>query len=253
MEARILTYNVLHNRNLFELRAAALFRTIAESNADIIGFQEVTPWFLDALQAEPWMDSYNIALAVDPRGNSYIHRELLIVTRFPVRWVKTSDLPSNPDEPHALLWASVRLADDMELIVANTHLESRLKYGVLRAKQLDLIFETLQDFDQVLLLGDFNFGDGEEPESSHLSVEYADLWSSIYPDNCGYTWNIEKSEMARKGSYVGEGSRRLDRLLLRSGHLRGSAVRIIGDAPISKEHAQVFPTDHFGVVGTIRN
>ena len=122
------------------------------------------------------------------------------------------------------------------------------KTGPIRARQLALIFKTLAPFKSAIFLGDFNFGDGEEPETSQLNRGYTDLWLALQDGEPGFTWNIEKSEMARKGSFVGERSRRLDRILLRSKRYKPATIRIIGDQAVAPE---IFPSDHFGLVATI--
>jgi hypothetical protein len=58
--------------------------------------------------------------------------------------------------------------------------------------------------------------------------------------------------MAKKGSFPGEKSRRLDRIFLRSTVWKGKDIRIIGDQPITPGKKDLFPSDHFGLVATVK-
>ncbi len=58
--------------------------------------------------------------------------------------------------------------------------------------------------------------------------------------------------MARKGAFPKEPSRRLDRILLRSSIWKAEGIRILGDAPVSPETPDVFPSDHFGLACTLK-
>jgi hypothetical protein len=69
----------------------------------------------------------------------------------------------------------------------------------------------------------------------------------------GCTWNIEKNEMARRGSFPGEGSRRLDRILIRSRTWKPKAVRLLGTEPLSTERKDLFPSDHFGLLAVFES
>jgi hypothetical protein len=73
----------------------------------------------------------------------------------------------------------------------------------------------------------------------------------VHPKDPGYTWNIEVSDMARKGSFPGEPSRRLDRILVRSNVWVPEKIRIIGDKPVVPKNKELFPSDHFGLIATL--
>lgn len=64
------------------------------------------------------------------------------------------------------------------------------------------------------------------------------------------TWDIDESDMAARGSFVGERSRHLDRILLRSKHWRPLSIRIVGDQSIGTE-GRLFPSDHFGLLAVL--
>jgi endonuclease/exonuclease/phosphatase family metal-dependent hydrolase len=129
-------------------------------------------------------------------------------------------------------------------------MESYLEDGPVQAVQLDRMFARLRGAEHALLLGDLNFGDGE-PESSHLEAGYEDRWIALHPGLPGYTWDIDRSDLARDSSFRGEPSRRLDRVLLRSSVWRGGAVTILGDRPVHPGKTDLFPSDHFGLLADL--
>lgn len=154
-----------------------------------------------------------------------------------------------PGDQRRTLLVSVLRDGSRRLAVATTHMESYLDDGPVRAKQLDAIFPLLERYDDAIFLGDLNFGDGE-PEEKRLRSEYVDLWLKLRPGQPGFTWNMEKSPMALKGSFKGEASRRIDRILVRSEVWVPEKVSIVGDDPITSD-GQVFPSDHYGLAGRV--
>ncbi len=111
--------------------------------------------------------------------------------------------------------------------------------------------QKLTDRKHVIFSGDFNFGDGEVPETKHLPSEYIDAWKATSKNAKGFTWNIEKSTMAREGSFPGEKSRRLDRILIRSSSFAPVSAAIVGNRPV-KKNFELFPSDHFGIIADLR-
>jgi tyrosyl-DNA phosphodiesterase 2 len=177
---------------------------------------------------------------------------LFLISRFPVVRAEFLRLPSQ--QGRGVLVADVNVpspdqpAVPRTLRVATVHLESFLEDGAARAEQLKRVFVLLRDAPHALLLGDFNFGDGEQPETRTLEPAFVDAWLALHPKDPGFTWNIEKNPMAKAGSFPNEPSRRLDRVLLRSPRWEPRETRIVGTAPVAPEKPELFPTDHFGLV-----
>ena len=240
----MLTYNVLADPADADIRTDSLLRTIREADADIIALQEVAPWFVERLRREQWVKAYEFTLG---EGQSRAVGGLVIMSRLPI--ADKAYVPLAGRQRRGFLLATVRVGDHT-LAVGTVHLESFLEDGPIRARQIDTVFAFLRRHPDAILMGDFNFGDREDPESSRLEAEYADLWLSLKPDEPGFTWDIDRSGMARRGSFPGERSRRLDRILLKSALWGPAEVRIIGDRPVA-EGGSVFPSDHFGLAGRI--
>ncbi|MBN1770438.1 MAG: endonuclease/exonuclease/phosphatase family protein [Deltaproteobacteria bacterium] len=242
----LLTYNVLADPLAVQERVPRLLEVIGESKADVVALQEVAPWFLELLAREAWIGEYDYsrfdgAMAA-PGGQ-------LILSRFPIQ---ASYYRVLPGPQRRTVVVSTIAVNGRSIAIATTHLDSPLESGPTRAEQLDAIFGMLEPADEAILAGDLNFGDGEEPETSHLPSSYVDLWLNLAGGMPGYTWNIEASDMARLTSFPGEPSRRLDRIIVRSVEWVPGAVSIVGDSPVHPGSKDLFPSDHFGVLGVLK-
>jgi len=252
VSVRVLSYNVLADEIAVDRRIPALMRVMERARPDVLALQEVAPWFLDWMAGSGWLSEFELA-----RIDGQIARPngQLIASRLPTRATRSRRLPGK--QGRTVLITHVELGAGERLCVATTHMESFLEDGPIRAAQLDEIFAELateRDDPAVVatvVCGDLNFGDGEQPDSAHLDPEFVDLWTASRPGEPGYTWDIERSEMARLGSFVGEPSRRLDRILLRSREWLPGAIEIIGDQPVEPGDRSLFPSDHFGLIGDL--
>lgn len=244
-ELVFLTYNVLADVEVTPARIEAMISVIRRSEADVVALQEVAPWCLQALRSSGMLDGSYIGSKIDGRvaapGGQYI------LSKLPIERTDFRLLPGK--QQRTVLLSHLR-AGEQKLVVATTHMESYLEDGPVRAKQLDTIFGLIEGAENAVVLGDFNFGEGE-PEGKQIPSSYVDLWKVLRSEAPGLTWNIEKSPMAKRGSFPGEKSRRIDRILLRSKRWEPAEVRIVGDTPYSSD-GQLYPSDHFGVVGTLR-
>jgi endonuclease/exonuclease/phosphatase family metal-dependent hydrolase len=249
---RLLSYNVLADEVAIERRIPALLRAMERARADVLALQEVAPWFLNWIDGSDWLAEFELAridgVVARPNGQ-------LIASRWPTSATRSRRLSGA--QGRTVLISHVELGAGERLCVATTHMESFLEDGPIRAQQLDEIFEELareRDDPEVVatvFCGDVNFGDGEQPDTAHLDPDFVDLWTVLHGKQPGYTWDIEHSEMARLGSFVGEPSRRLDRILLRSRDWVPGAIEIIGDQPVEPGDRRLFPSDHFGLIGEI--
>ena len=191
-----------------------------------------------------WFKKYHVSKSGDkiicPRG-------LLILSKKPIVSPDYGLLPSKQRRAYLIVETKV---NGVNFKVATCHLDSFLKEGAARAKQLDIFFKKLSPHDNAIFLGDFNFGDNAQPETKHLDNSYVDVWTRVNGDKKGYTWNIEKSKMARDGSFPNEKSRRLDRVLIKSKRVKPVSAKIVGDKPVEGK-TDIFPSDHFGLRATV--
>lgn len=240
-----LTYNVLGDRVVAAERVERLLEVIREADPDVIALQEVAPWFYERLSKKPWVAEGYRGTTV--HGRPLVPKGLYILSRIPIKKLAHTWLPSRQGRMVLVAYLKV---NGRWLAVGTVHLESPLRSGPARAKQLDKVFPLLAKSDDAVLLGDFNFGHEEEPETSHLNRRYKDAWLVRRGGEPGFTWDIERNDLARRGSFKGETSRRIDRILVRSDVWRLKSIRIIGDEPVS-EGGKLFPSDHFGLVATL--
>ncbi len=243
--AKLLTYNVLADAVHQETRLPAIFDILGKSDADIIALQEVAPWFLIELEKQEWLKKYHGTLS---EGKLIAPRGLLILSKAPIQKVTAELLTTR--QHRALLVVETEIKG-VKVAVATCHLESPLEASGTRAIQIDEFFKILDQAEHSVFLGDFNFGEGEEPETSMMIPKFVDSWRHTNAKEVGYTWNMEKNEMAKSGSFPNEKSRRLDRIFIRSKHLTPHKTEIIGDQEIEKNKG-LYPSDHFGLLGTVK-
>jgi endonuclease/exonuclease/phosphatase family metal-dependent hydrolase len=245
-QLRVLTYNVLADPVEVPLRVPRLFEIMRDANADLLMLQEVAPWFVELLERDGWLRDYEAA-HID--GRLALPNGQMILSRFPIARSRARQLSGR--QGRTVLVSEITLSTTDAIVLATTHMESYLEDGPIRAQQLDEIFAELGDESApTLFAGDLNFGDGEQPDTAHLDPAFVDLWTALRPTDPGFTWNIERSPMAAAGSFVGEPSRRLDRMLLRGAAWVPGTIEIIGDRSVT-EHPALFPSDHFGLVAEL--
>lgn len=241
-----MTYNVLAEKVAVSQRLEALFGIMNENQPDVIALQEVTPWFFKELLDQPWVEKQYHGPSFLHAGSSYAPRGIYILSKYPIQKAEWTFLSGKSGRAAMVVQFEI---SGRTMMVATMHMQSHPEDGPIRAKQLDEIFALVATADDAVVLGDFNFGDGEA-EENRIPSEYVDVWSTLHPNDLGYTWNIEKSEMAKKGSFPGESSRRIDRILLRSTAYEPSWIKIVGDKPLVEDQT-LFPSDHFGLVGAV--
>ncbi len=243
---KFLTYNVLVTPVALDRRMAPLFRILRDSDADVMALQEVGAngeWFMAQLEKEDWAKKYyRVGANPGECGGQFI------LSKLPAEAAICYGLPGKQRRT-VLIATLLTAAGPFKL--ATTHMESPpRKDKVVRASQLDKIFEKLGRDGDAALLGDVNFGDGE-PEGARLDPAYTDIWRKLRPKEHGFTWDNEKSGLADSTRFPGEPSRRLDRVLVRSKTWKAGSIKIIGDKPTDAGKNDMFPSDHFGLSGTL--
>ena len=242
VSVKLLTYNVLADQQQFgKVRNSKLLEILENSNADIIALQEVAPEFAEQLYLQEWVGKYHWH---KKDGKPFVAREFIILSKYPILSYVSEKLLSIQ---HRNLFIITVEIEGVKTSIGTCHLESRLEDGPLRAEQLDQFFKHLNETEESFFLGDFNFGDGEQPETGRLNSEYQDPWLMLRPNEPGYTWDREKSDMALKGSFPKEKSRRIDRVLFKSKRWIPKSIKILGDKPVSDQQPHIFPSDHFGL------
>lgn len=241
---KLLTYNVLAHPVFLDQRVPPLFKVMEKAEADIIALQEAGGWFMPRLEKEEWAKKYHWVSSAP-----YVCHGQFIMSRYPPEKAVCYGLPGPQGRRALVAWFKI---GGRVLAVATAHMESPLEASAVRAEQLEVIFERMGAADDYVMMADVNFGDGE-PEESRVPAGYVDMWKKLRKDEPGFTWDNEKSDMAGKSAerFQGEPSRRLDRIFVKSPVWQPQEVRIVGDEPVTEGRKDVFPSDHFGVAGTL--
>lgn len=236
----LLTWNILADPTHAGLRAPAILAEIERFKPDLIALQEVAPWMRAEIQRSPVFRDYRLTVIGDrveaPGG-------VFLAARGGVRNPRIVVLPSRQDR--CALVAEIDTPRG-PLRVATVHLESPLQAGALRAAQLRVVGDVLAGAEEAVLLGDCNFGDGEQPESAAVPEGLRDLWSQLRGDDPGLTWDRARNPSADAGSFPAEDSRRLDRIFLRSQRWHPAQMELVGVRPLAGND-RLHPSDHFGV------
>ena len=243
----LLTWNVWFGEFLWQERFAALLDIARACRPDIVALQEVTHRHLEQLLAVDWVRrEFRIS---DITGSTLQPHGVLLLSRLPLRNLGLQELPSDKDRK--MLVAEVGLGA-RSVCVGNLHLESSPQAAPVRLVQLDKILPRLQGAQRTLLMGDFNFDPVQLPEQARVDRYFRDLWAELRPDEPGFTEDtaINGMLLSSKGR---EKQVRFDRILLRSpvpGWIPAS-VQLIGTRPVTPRQPELFPSDHFGLAGSV--
>ena len=231
----LVTWNIWFGEWERGARWRALWDRLDALSPDVICLQEVVPEALATGEiGELRRRGYWIS---DEKLLGY---DVLVVARAPVETHTRIPLPTQMGRE--LL--AVRLAGAPPLTVATVHLESLAHSTPVRVAQLERIVAELGPEQDVVLVGDMNFPDGDREETAALAG-FVDAWPSLHGDDPGYTVDSRVNEMR----YVQTGKHkqaRLDRVMLRSARWRVAHVERIGLEPL-EDDPLTFVSDHFGL------
>ncbi|QSQ18852.1 DUF504 domain-containing protein [Pyxidicoccus parkwayensis] len=240
-----------------ERRIPAALEVLRDSDADVIALQEVTPPFLRALLDAPWVrERYHVsdgpgAETVTPSGH-------LLLSRLP--FASLSQRVFSRDK--RLIMGELAVSEG-PLWVATQHLtSSRTPAGIsARAEQIEVItgwaHSLLSQGVDLVLAGDFNFGDGAPEFEAFVQVGFVDAWPALRPAESGETYDPSRNALAALTTSSGR-SLRLDRVLVGSpsGRLVPEAVGLIGESPLKGPPGPsgdaLFASDHFGLRCVLR-
>jgi tyrosyl-DNA phosphodiesterase 2 len=237
-----ISYNVWFGEYYFAERAQAIFDILQNLEADFLALQEVTPPFLKMLLEQEWVRKDY--LLSDGTGRTVHPYGVLMLFRSQPEKLTLQELPSRMER--GLLLGTFKL-NGKQTAVATVHLESWQRSEPFRKKQLEQIFLSLAQYDQVFLMGDFNFCSTWD-ENKNIDSNYLDVWAHLHPGRPGYTedTNINIMRLNQKGKPK---SVRFDRVLLRSANQLWlpDSIHLLGTRPIGPALPYVFPSDHFGL------
>jgi len=249
------TYLLRHS-NHPPARTQALLKILHDSNADIIGLQEVIPRFLKVLTHTPWVrENYFIS---EVTGESFCGYGNIIMTTMRPRCFYTRPLESLMGRQLIMSEFAMSTPSGVEILrVGTVHMESLVGNYELRNFQFKQIFPLLTDpvpgYKHVhcFLMGDFNLDPCSQEELDSVQTQFdqfVDCWTSCCHGSPGGTRYVNYPE-------EGKNPVRFDRIILHSKENRiipQSVVTIGSEAlktpSLDESYDQVFPSDHLGLL-----
>jgi tyrosyl-DNA phosphodiesterase 2 len=246
-ELTMVTFNVWFEDYYALERCEALLQIVKECDADIICLQEIKLRYLNYILDQPWVQAdYYVS---DYIGNTIHPYGVFLLSRLPIACLHFHYLPSVMGRK--LLVATFEL-NHQKMQVATVHLESMPMFAPTRKRQLLQIFPALEQADHTVLMGDLNFCANWPEENNNIDSDYQDMWSVLRNGSPGFTEdtdiNVMRMERTQKFKRV-----RFDRMLVRSSTpgWQPDSIELLGTKPISADCPNVFPSDHFGLVGKL--
>ena len=276
---RVLSFNIWFDRREQVKRFEKLLEIISSDsiNPDIICLQEVTPFFMKTILSKNKFMQTNYIISDNPNNpNTFVWYGTLIVIK------KSLILNQNANniafyqsefetkQMRNLLTAKIVSSKskdyNSEIWVNTVHLESIDENVEFRKKQLKLIFDTYMNSKQLemnsndsatpsvgktaLLMGDFNFDDGDAENELIDEKIYNDCWKQ-YIKNCKQSGSInQQSDLLINGItqiYMPDPTndsvkfcRRLDKMLYCSDRWELESFDIIGEWNMPSDHLGIF-------------
>ncbi|MFL5346255.1 MAG: poly(A) polymerase [Hyalangium sp.] len=240
-------------------RTVAAINLLRSVDADLIALQEVTPPFLTALLDTQWVREH-FFLSEGPAAATVTPYGQVLLSRFPF-----ASLSQSVFSRDKRIIAGEFALRGGPLWVATLHLtSSRDPSGVgSRAAQIRTLIEWARSLEahgpepvDLLVVGDFNFGDDAPEVQSFVDADFIDAWKVLRPGEAGSTYDPARNAMAALTTSSGH-SQRLDRVLVRSvsGRLTPRKVSLFGEEPLSGRPSPggdpLFVSDHFGLSCTL--
>ncbi|HXX70196.1 MAG TPA: endonuclease/exonuclease/phosphatase family protein [Polyangiaceae bacterium] len=262
---RVATLNIWNRFGPWEARLAAIRETLRALGPDLLGLQEVVK--LDSGQGDSLDQAGAIAEGLGyETAYSRAHDEPWLgnaaLSRWPILRSQTFELPrAGTDERRTLLHADVE-APFGKVPFFVTHLNWRFDEGHVReaqVREIALRIESIVDDEgfPAILVGDFN-AESDSDEMRYLRgltslgagrrVYFQDAFALAGNGSPGCTY-ARANPLAAP---LAEPDRRIDYVLVRGrdDRSRGQPIgaRVCFDQPVDG----TFPSDHFGVIATLR-
>jgi len=238
-----MTYNIWFDEYKREIRFQALLDLIQRKDPDVIALQEVTPHVIGQLTSNKFIqDSYVIS---DPGDGSTVKPYgVLLLTKFKIHSFGIVPLPSKFNR--MLFYFDVTI-NDQHCRIASAHFDSEKQASSMRGRQLDVVRNTLENFDLSVVMGDFNFYTNEEREMllSHHLNGFMDLGKE-FPIGPTYDTTLILMKPRNFVSKI-----RIDLILYKSSLWKGTSSERLGDTPIHS--GNIFISDHCGMFGILEN
>ncbi|MBQ7935872.1 MAG: endonuclease/exonuclease/phosphatase family protein [Clostridia bacterium] len=243
---KVISQNVRHpnadSPNSTEERSTRLYTILEKYDADIIGFQEMRPWWVDMFPKLLLVDEYDHYTKYrhdsDKEGLTICWKtEKFEALDEGVFWVSdTPDEPSKYEEAkyyRITIWVKLKeLTTGTEFFVFNTHFDNTAAVRVKSAQVLKEQMEEICGDTPAFIVGDFNCTDQSE--------EYQELVSFLRDTAA------EKNDLTGTfhdyGTVPAEEQKRIDYCFLRDESIIAETYKVL-DEPIDGNYC----SDHHGI------
>ena len=219
-ELHIISYNVYFDDQTGINRYPEILKLIQKENYNIIALQECTPRFIELLLKDKHLNKYTMAF-----GNAIHGYQNILLTSLPVS--KQGDITLTTKMGRS---APYIILENSHTQIINVHLESGLFDEDARKKQINEILDAGKNSDNLIIAGDFNFGDGANEEL--LFSQFYDIGE----EGKQKTYDTEINLLAQSTKFIFESSRRLDRIYVKCDACKSTKLNII-DAEYSDHWA----------------
>lgn len=163
-------------------------------------------------------------------------------------------LPVGPPALSRAGWASVDITlFNRTLRFVTTHLEVIPPFSIQRAQAVEAIKSLANTTVPTVFLGDFNTVAGDPTHPTFptyqmlINAGFVDAWKQKYPTLPGFTC-CQAPDLRNPASTL---SVRID-LVLTRGPVWVDSIKIVGSQPIERTASGLWPSDHAGLVATLR-
>ncbi|KAI8488822.1 Tyrosyl-DNA phosphodiesterase 2 [Branchiostoma belcheri] len=242
----LLTWNIdgLDERNILE-RTKAVCNTINSLYPDVVFLQEVIPQTFAYIEAK--CDRYK-TIAAGTVG----YFTAMLLRKSSITFVSENIHPFPTTQMMRNLLIVKAWFGSVPLCLMTTHLESTKDHAAERKRQLQQVFQVLQQQDQtntVIVGGDLNLRDTEVAAVGGLPAGTVDFWEACgSPQQFKFTWDLTKNDNL-DWSFKFRPKCRFDRVYVRSSRpdqLVPENIKFIGTDRL--EGCGRFPSDHWGLL-----
>ncbi|TNE47377.1 MAG: hypothetical protein EP343_19575 [Deltaproteobacteria bacterium] len=246
---RVMTWNIWFDSLAREARMREVLTYVEEILPEVIGFQELTQESAEQFNAPNSILSTTYRRPPNEAAEFQGYWEQLYTT-LPVG-------PRSRRTPYEWSYMgrglSVLHCPQLDLVVGATHLES-MDSAEFRQAQAREAFERLDSYQTgtAIFMGDTNLYDDETLEP--LPTGWVDAWTTLYPNDPGWTRDSEVNKMLRYPS-----QQRIDRIFIRSQNYKLVQMEILGLTPLDPDvydldpEQPIYPSDHFGLLLEIKH
>ncbi len=164
------------------------------------------------------------------------------------------DLAVGPPAISRAGWASVDVTvHGRKLRFATTHLEVIPPFTTQQVQAVEAIRSVADTTLPIVFLGDFNTVAGDPGHPTYptyqqfINAGFSDAWKQKYPAIAGFTC-CQNADLLNPQSVL---SVRID-LILTRGAVSVETIKIIGDQPGDRTPSGLWPSDHAGLVATLK-